>query len=267
VATGKLIDALAADGFVVLDRFFDPAPLSVEVDRALADGCRQETAAHVAVGNSFRYVPMMCETTPVSLSLLDALVGRAAELLGRRALPTRAKATRYAGSTAWHRDSDLPIASIGVLAYLEPLTGATGALRVVAGSHATAAGDPPAETATGPGRATALETRPGDVIVLDEHLWHSSAGGQGRRQWRVDFVVDPVSPEEAEIVRTYFARIYEPSWDGGYDHEKYPSYGAPLHTPGLPWMARLEELGACRLAQEQQGALDRSRDRGPTSAW
>jgi hypothetical protein len=255
VATGKgSIGNLAADGFVVLDAFFDPAPLSVEVDRALADGCQLESAANVAVGNSFRYVPMMSETTPVSLSLLDALVEPAAEFLGRTALPTRAKATRYAGSTAWHRDSDLPVASIGVLAYLEPLTGPTGALRVLAGSHtasATSTGNPSAEIASS-GRATALETTPGDLIVIDEHLWHSSAGGRGRRQWRVDFVVDPVRPGEAEIVRTYFARIYDASWDGANDHDRYPSYGAHLQTSGRPWIPRLAELGAFRLAEEQR---------------
>ena len=85
---------------------------------------------------TFRYVPMMCERTPVSVGLIDRYAVIAAELLGRPVLPGRAKGTWYQSDTGWHRDSVGDIASLGVLAYLEPLDAATGALRVVPGSHA-----------------------------------------------------------------------------------------------------------------------------------
>ncbi len=66
-----------ASGFVVLRGAFDPEPLSTEVDAALTDAFRGTTdpgaVSSGIAGNEFRYVPMMCERTPVSLSLLDAL--------------------------------------------------------------------------------------------------------------------------------------------------------------------------------------------------
>ena len=54
----------------------------------------------------------------------------------------------------------------------------------------------------------AVETEPGDVIAFDEHLVHGSHGGGGRRQWRVDFVLDPQSAEERARVLEYFAAIF-----------------------------------------------------------
>src|SRR5262245_55881688 len=77
---------------------------------------------------SLLYLPMMCERTPVSLELASALASVAEELLQRRVLPGRAKGTRYFGDTSRHRDSDLDIASVGCIAYLDPVTVATGAL-------------------------------------------------------------------------------------------------------------------------------------------
>jgi hypothetical protein len=123
-------------GVVVLRGFCDPRPLCVEVDRALADARRRESAANTGnAGNAFEYVPMMCERAPVSVALLDALAVPAAELLGREVIPTRAKGTRYLGGTSWHRDSDMDLASVGLAEYLEPLDAQSGALRVICGSH------------------------------------------------------------------------------------------------------------------------------------
>ena len=91
-----------------------------------------------------------------------------------------------------------------------------------------------------PGHAVA--TAPGDVIVFDGHLFHASAGGRDRRQWRVDFVADPVGTEEA-TVQAYFAGVYPPDWDGGYDVDPYPSYGGHWRGRPRPWGPRLAELG------------------------
>ena len=119
---GRRADFLVA-GFAVLRGAVDAVPLTVEVDRALADGFRRGTKLNTGSGqNYFRYVPMMCERTPVSVSLVSDLALVAAELLGRVVLPVRAKGTEYFGETAWHRDSELPIlASVGLAAYLDHL--------------------------------------------------------------------------------------------------------------------------------------------------
>jgi hypothetical protein len=250
-------------GLVVLRRFFDPLPLAAEVDRAFYDGCKSSSSTRGALSVRFRYVPMMSGETPVSLSLLDRLETVAATLLGGAVVPTRAKGVEYRGDTEWHVDSALPIASVGCAAYLEPLGAECGALRVLPGSHR-------GELAAGLRRLGAIgasapalpahvvETEPGDVIVFDEHLFHASAGGGARRQWRLDYVRDPVGAEAEGYTRSYFEGIYPPDWDGGYDVERFPSYGPVWLTSGRPAVARLGALGVYELASVQE-ARARSR--------
>ncbi len=246
----SLSDRFVRDGFVVLRGAFDPAPLAQEFDRALVDAFDHgQGVTTVAPGQgtvTFRYVPMMCERTPVSLGLLDRYAVIAGELLGRPVLPGRAKGTWYVSDTAWHRDSTHGIASLGVVAYLEPLEVSTGALRVVPGSHA----DRDRALPDGPAQAgEALETEPGDVIVFDEHLIHGSAGGSQRRQWRVDFVIDPRDEHERAAVGTWFDQsIPNERLDPGYDAERYPSYGPYWQALDRPWTERLGQLGVYRRA-------------------
>src|SRR4030095_10478192 len=116
--------------------------------------------------------------------------------------------TLYTGGTPWHRDSDSPIASVGILAYLEPLGAEDGALRVLPGSHHQDFLDALRPLGVDGAPALALPahvvvTEPGDLVLLDEHLFHASFGGGTRRQWRVDFVSAPVSAEAAELTKAY----------------------------------------------------------------
>lgn len=255
-------------GFAVLRRAFDPAPLLAEVDRVMSQKFRSPFRANVGGGDlSGRYVPMMCERTPVSLSLLDTFARPAASLLGVPVLPVRAKSVLYFAATAWHRDNPHDVRSVGFAAYLEPLRAGTGALRVLPGSHQSHHGeavaayltarcqegaevDPVSWVSTLPGFA--LETDPGDVIAFDEHLFHASMGGQNRRQWRVDYVADPVGLVEEKRVRAYYAGVYLPDWDGGYDVDSYPSYGSHWMGSGRPWIDRLGQLGAYRASAAEE---------------
>jgi hypothetical protein len=233
-------------GFVVLRGEVDPGPIAGEVDRVLHEsyggGYEARTLAQGAGTVNFRYVPMMCERTPVSLGLLDQFAVTAAELLGRQVLPGRAKGTRYYGDTGWHRDSEHHIASLGFITYLERVDGDHGALQVVPGSHADSEMALPG---TGPcGPTEAIATRPGDVIVFDEHLIHGSSGGHRRRQWRVDFVIEPHDSEESAAVRAWFGQSVPDEADHpAYDVERYPSYGTHWRTRLRPWTATLAALG------------------------
>jgi hypothetical protein len=103
-----------------------------------------------------------------------------------------------------------------------------------------------------------VTTEPGDVIVFDEHLFHASACGAVRRQWRVDYVREPDDDESKARVKTYFAGIYPPRWDGGYDVDRHPSYGADWLASGRRAVAALGELGVYELAAAQE-AFARSR--------
>ncbi|MES2643165.1 MAG: phytanoyl-CoA dioxygenase family protein [Myxococcota bacterium] len=251
-------------GFVVLRGAFDPGPLSAELDRALRDGVSVRfDVAGGAIGA--RYVPMMAEAhTPVSLSLLDQLAAPAAALLGAPVLPSRAKGVLYHGAAGWHVDSAQDVASVGLAAYLEPLDASNGALRVVPGSHRPELGAAVARfladhpDATLPGLP--IPTEPGDIIAFDEHLYHASWGGRDRRQWRIDYVADPVDRTDVTeaALRAWYEGQYAPDWDGGYDVDRYPSYGEVWRASGRPCLARLEALGAHAAAAAEE-AYARSR--------
>jgi hypothetical protein len=220
-----------------------------------------------------QYVPMMSAETPHSLALLDEFQALAATLLGGSVLPVRAKGVRYFRSTPWHADSAHEVASVGFAAYLEPLHADNGALRVVPGSHHRESGEimraylaslgSAATVASLPGFPIA--TAPGDVIAFDEHLLHASTGGTTRCQWRVDYVRDPNSAHEDKAVHRYFADIFPPDWDGGYDVDRFPSYGAHWRESGRQAVERLRALGVYALADAQE-SFARSRFRFPEGA-
>src|SRR5262249_52352241 len=121
-------------GFVVIRQFFDAPLIAAEIDQVMQHG-RKSSELSPNAQIHFQYVPMMTAQTPASLELLDRTETIASTLFDSPVLPTRAKGVRYSGNTAWHTDSDLPIASLGVVAYLESLGEESGALRVLPGSH------------------------------------------------------------------------------------------------------------------------------------
>ncbi len=108
----------------------------------------------------------------------------------------------YVGDTNWHSDTDWSGKSRGkpprtfykMALYLDPVDATTGALRVIPGSHRY--GDSFAEAVHGAVRhpedtlgltgdqipATVLTSQPGDVVVFNQALKHSSWGGSNRRR-------------------------------------------------------------------------------------
>jgi len=103
----------------------------------------------------------------------------------------------YVGDSQWHSDTyNIPggLRFVKMALYLDPVTRATGALRVIPGSHRQ--GEPFAEqlereirqceTLWGvPGPqvpAVALESLPGDVVVFNHALKHASFGGSKHRR-------------------------------------------------------------------------------------
>ena len=103
----------------------------------------------------------------------------------------------YVGDTRWHSDGyggRGGLKHIKIAFYLDPLTRATGALRIIPDSHRV--GEPFADQVqrdiahsaevwgvTGDAvPALALETQPGDVLVFNHDLKHSAWGGSQRRR-------------------------------------------------------------------------------------
>src|SRR5205085_2411790 len=84
--------------------------------------------------------------------------------------------------------------------YLEPLTGATGALRFP---------------------WSVAETRPGDVVAFGLHTWHASSGGSNRLAWTVEYLRTPGDEaERARVLDAYFDNNDQTY--GRFDHERYP---------------------------------------------
>ena len=108
----------------------------------------------------------------------------------------------YTGDTQWHSDGygTRPVLSFKMAFYLDPVTHDSGALRVIPGSHRV--GEPFADAVQerlqrdGPSfglpasqiPAATLETEPGDVLVFNHSIKHSSFGGsQRRRMYTMNF--------------------------------------------------------------------------------
>ncbi len=136
-------------------------------------------------------------------SLIDdpRIDGIAASLLGDDYNYTASDGNYYVGDTHWHSDGyrASKYMSIKMAFYLEPLTNATGCLRVIPGSHhfGDQFGDAlqPVAEQRRPEQAPniwgvdarevpalALETVPGDLLVFDHRTKHASFGGDTMRR-------------------------------------------------------------------------------------
>lgn len=250
-------------GFVVVKDAVDAAALRAEIDDVVAGGAADDGGdAGVDTGVArVVYAPLMTRRTPVSLALVDALAPLAEALLGGPVLPVRAKGMRYRGDTTWHRDADGALSSLGCAAYLDVLTPETGALRLLPGSHSGGYADDVALLLEGrprlaagalPGTCPAL--LPGDLLVFDEHLFHASAGGGTRLQWRVDYVRRDDDGGDDAGVRALFGQIFDPAFDGGYDVDRAPSYDAAFRA-GSPFAPALRALGVFDLADAHEDAM------------
>jgi Phytanoyl-CoA dioxygenase (PhyH) len=132
-------------------------------------------------------------------TLLDdpRIHGIAADILGDDFNYMGSDGNFYTGDTRWHSDGyggrGGPL-HIKIAFYLDALTGETGALRVIPGSHRV--GEPFADALQRDIRkgaevwglegnevpAVALSTNPGDILVFNHDLKHATFGGSQRRR-------------------------------------------------------------------------------------
>jgi hypothetical protein len=151
MVTDQQVDHYQTFGFLVLPGYLDEqetAELAAELDRALGDGY----GAHLVDRENWwgHSLPMMSrQRTPTSLALVedDRFLGAARRLLAAQVLPTYAEGNLLFGEAGFHTDCGTGTPGVKFVAYLEPLTAASGALRLRLQETSLAASSP---TATSP---------------------------------------------------------------------------------------------------------------------
>lgn len=156
----------------------------------------------------------LCELLdhPLIESLLERLVGPDANYIG-------SDGNYYSGDTGWHADGMHRIGCyLKIAFYLDAVDRDSGALRVIPGSHQVAALDSQVRQAAKseelwgiPGHkvpAVTLESRPGDLVLFNHNLMHSSWGGTSRRRmFTMNIAQHCSSPEEIEELKAYIATL------------------------------------------------------------
>lgn len=159
-----------------------------------------------------------------------------AELLGAPTVPTVGIASRFRGDSSWHTAQGPDVGGVTLWADLEPRTAQTGALRLIPGSHlpdfeerlsAYCRAEP-----AGSGFESwewphvVVETSPGDVVALHEHVRQCAEGGTPRLSWTVTYLPWP-GLGRADRLAAVAAMVA----DGvEFDHEDYDRERWPVWT-------------------------------------
>ncbi|HEY0392485.1 MAG TPA: phytanoyl-CoA dioxygenase family protein [Solirubrobacterales bacterium] len=195
-------------GFLALPEFFDAEEIRTiesEYERAFA-AVEPLYAAPIGVRGQINWSSMRDET-PFLASALEfpRLVESAEDLLGEDAVGVMTNGNNFSGRlTEWHADTSAPdFRSAKFVAYLQPLDGESGALRVLPGSHRDpwhsevaaiaprendrTSGNPEDECSgvgleVGEVPSVVCDSRPGDAFVFDLRTWHASCGGKPNRK-------------------------------------------------------------------------------------
>lgn len=214
-----------------------------ELERAFTDTAVPPTDDDGRVGY---FMPAMTPRTPTSLELMSALAPVARKLLGvDRVAPVFVDTTVFFGPTPWHTDLGIPIGFVKFGTYADRLTGDTGALRFVAGSHQPPLFDrckamvrrlerderrPVEETVTTMPHVV-VDTTPGDLVAIGPKVLHSTIGGKRRVQWSLPFI----DVTDEDLARRFYANIFVPASRRGHDGIRQPFYDEA-------WLAREPEL-------------------------
>ena len=231
--TVEQIAHFQAFGFLVLRDLFS----RTEADKIRSESDKVMTLVHGGTpftGKSSRTVFQLFERSSILVGLLEdeRIYGLAESLLGPDFILMSTEGNRFVGETPWHSDGiTIPVPSIKVAWYLDSIQKDTGCLRVIPGSHQLGRfrdcllealhfegstvnhnpfGIPGSELP-----CQALESSPGDVVVISEPLYHASFGGRpGRRMNAINFSQAVITEEQEDGLR----KAYD-----GFTHLLHPS--------------------------------------------
>ena len=168
-------------------------------------------------------------------SLIDdpRIVGIASSVLGDDFNYGTSDGNFYVGDTEWHSDwrwpeepgtSNRKYLSVKMAFYLDPVTLDTGCLRVIPGSHfvgdayadSVQVGSKQADEGGTQGQwgipggevpAMALETQPGDLLLFNHSIKHSSWGGSGRRRMFTMNLEERHPEQDIRLLRNQMAKL------------------------------------------------------------
>ena len=251
-------------GFLVFRQLLSPAEME-RFSEEFDCGMQAWLEGEAFDGTQRHYATLMEAASPSIAGLADdPRFGDVAEqLLGRKGIAIAVDGSYMVGDTRWHPDTaSLDYRGIKFCIYPDRLDGATGALRVIPGSHreplhGMVAGDPGEAYGIPPVQMPAhvFESQPGDVLAFDVGLWHASFGGAaGRRQGVIVYYEDPESPQSTEAVLSQMRgnhQIFTCKRHQMYgDH--WRSLAGPRHQR---WLRRLDELGVLDTPIETDGEM------------
>ncbi len=210
-------------GFLVRRNMFSPEEINKineEFDRRLASLQAEADPNQDRLSDNW---PNRNPETPFIASLLEdpRIYVPSEQIVGEDCVPVHSNANSYADSTPWHPDTKDPhLLMVKNVMYLQPTTGARGALRVIPGSHKTPlheellriglnkSDDNESQFLKESGLqgedipCYIFSSQPGDIITFNELTWHAAFGGyRDRRTCTFNFFRNPKTPEEKESMR------------------------------------------------------------------
>ncbi len=207
-------------GFVIFKQLFTPAE-TAEITRNFDDVMAEQRNGEPFPGDRRQMILSLVEQRDELARLLedDRIYGIAEDVVGPNFVWIAGDGNLYVGDTQWHPDAGkYPI--IKVAFYLDPVREDSGCLRVIPGSHKEPLhsdlkvmtrhretppvypfGAKPEDIPAFP-----LESDPGDVVMFNQNLWHSSFGGSThRRMFTLNFAKRPESAED----EAWFRWVYD----------------------------------------------------------
>jgi phytanoyl-CoA dioxygenase PhyH len=276
LTTGQ-VDHFRTFGFTMLRGYLADriGMLRAEAGAAIRDACAASYDERVIDGISGHYLPMASRLTPVSTSLVcddPRLIDAAEQLLGGPVLPECPEGVLYFFEAGWHTDDGIGVPGVKFAAYFDDLTGDTGALRLVPGSHhpeqnARLGGS---SRRRGPARGEAeaaacpdsfpgfiARTSPGDVIAFDLRTWHASFGGRDRLAWTAVYQRCPETEPERDRMLRSVHDSFEQAFRG-FDRTRYPVWrdwlaGAAAHPRRAGVIERMRQAGVLDLPGARDG--------------
>jgi ectoine hydroxylase-related dioxygenase (phytanoyl-CoA dioxygenase family) len=190
-------------GFIILRKVFSENELAI-INDEFNRGALGKRQIHPTLTNWSNLSP---ETSFLSVLPEDPRICETAEqLFGEDAVAMSSNSSRRVGDTHWHTDRPDPHSyGMKFSVYLQPIDTGNGALRVIPGSHKKPYIDKLKEidlnTPDISVPSYTCVSYPGDIVLFNLALWHSSWGGSSdRRVCTMDFYKNPKTPEEEETI-------------------------------------------------------------------